>query len=230
MMKVIPTDNIVGGKMLNWRDGQEVAKMTAHVGRGKLRPGVLEGRVKRVEPKPPCQRGSPCLGDRSFIKGDPNTNIYYTGDIVQLARDVGPTDAIFSVTGDMVETLQAGLQFKIRKVLRHDRFAIEKKGGDKVYVVEKSMITIVEQPSCMGVMMGADPDICDDCFFFDTCENLFREYRYDTENKPDCVGTFDAEDEDCMDCEFLAFCIHNTWGTPVSEVIVVEAEEVHESE
>lgn len=226
MIKTIPVDSVVGGKMLNWRDGQEVAKLTANVGRGKLRPGVLEGRVKPfVKPvTPPCMSGNPGVtSQKSIVKGGQG---YYTGDIISLSRDIGPTDAIFCTSGDMVEDMQAGMQFKIRKVLRNDRFAIENKGSTKVYVVEKDMVNIVEQPSCMGVMMGATPDICDDCFFFDTCENLFRMYNYDNEDKPDCVGSFEADDEDCMNCEYLAYCLHQTWGTPVTEIVDVEAEEV----
>lgn len=230
IVKTIPVENgnISGCKVLDWRKGKEVAKLTASVGKGKLRPGVLEGRVDpNPPPVTPVNRNypgtTPLTGSMAPNQSRQTMLVaeFHSGDIVELSRDIGPTDAVFSTTGDMVEEMSAGMQFRIRKSLRNDRFAIENKDGDKIFVVEDDMITMLEQPSCMGVMIGSDPDKCEQCFYFDTCEILFREYNFnnDTE-KPDCVGTFDAGDEDCMGCEFMAFCLHQSWGNST----VIEAD------
>jgi hypothetical protein len=221
IVKTIPIENgnTGGCRVLDWRKGQEVKKLTADVGKGKLRPGVIEGRVKPyVPPKnPPVYPGTqPLAGTMGYPNQHRQTMTevkFHSGDIVELSRDVGPTDAIFSTTGDMVEEMKAGMQFKIRKSLRNDRYAIETKDSEKIYVVEDNMIILAEQPSCLGVMIGSDPDKCEACFYFDTCEVLFREYNFNHDtDKPDCAGSFEAEDEDCMNCEFLAYCIHQTWG------------------
>jgi hypothetical protein len=208
-------------------EGDPVAK----VGWGKLRPGVLEGRKVEKKPKEIDNNTMHYLtggcSSKSLIKGSKISNsLYMPGDIVALVKDIGPLDAVYATDGDIVEHMEAGTQFKIKKLLKNDRMAVRNK-ADRLYVVETAMIKTTSNPSCMGVMMGADPDKCADCFFFDGCELLHTTLNDNDTEKPPCVGTFQADDGDCMACEFIAYCINQTWN---GDVIDAEYTEVANNE
>jgi len=217
-IKTVPLSTAVGAQKLDWKKGQEIAKLTAHVGRGKLRPGVLEGRVKIHKPKEPVvmQKGTP-----AYVR---DSVLFFKEDVVKLTRDVGPTDAIYCTSGDQVEAMKAGTQFKVKKILKRDRYAVESRDF-KMYVMDDDMLMVAESPSCMGVMLGASPDLCDECFFKESCELLSG--ASGEEEAPPCTGTFDSEDDDCMQCEYIAYCINQTWNT---ETIDAEYREIAENE
>jgi predicted glutamine amidotransferase len=208
---VVPTTTVVTSAVV--KEGEPSAK----VGWGKLRPGVLEGRKVEQKKTTTTPNYVPTNGslNKSLIKGSPvNQSLYMAGDIVQLTRDIGPVDAVYATDGNAVEEMKAGTQLKIKKLLKSDRMAVYNKAS-RLYVIESSMIKTTSNPSCMGIMMGALPDKCADCFFFDGCELLFMSLNDVDVEKPSCVGTFEADDTDCMACEFIAYCINKTWNGDV---------------
>lgn len=165
--------------------------------------------------------------NKSFLKGSANTeSLYMQGDIVQLTRNIGPLDAVYATDGNVVEEMDAGTQLKIKKLLKNDRLGVYDR-SDRLYVIETDMIKTTTNPSCMGIMLGADPDKCADCFFFDGCELLFMTLNDVDVEKPSCVGTFEADDKDCMACEFIAYCINQTWN---GDIIDAEYKEMANNE
>jgi hypothetical protein len=146
------------------------------------------------------QKGTPV-----YIK---DSVLFFKEDVVKLTRDVSATDAIYCTSGDQVEEMKSGTQFIVKKILKRDRYAVESR-DNRMYVMDCDMLMVAESPSCMGVMLGANPDMCDVCFFKESCELLATS---SDDAAPPCAGTFDSEDDDCMQCEFIAYCINQTWN------------------
>jgi predicted glutamine amidotransferase len=205
----------------------------ASVGWGKFRPGVLEGRkvAKKPVENPNAMNYIPANGslNKSFIKGKANTqSLYMQGDIVQLTRNIGPLDAVYATDGNVVEEMEAGTQLKIKKLLKNDRLGVYD-SVDRLYVIETDMIKTTSNPSCMGIMLGTNKDRCAECFFFDACELLFENINDNDVEKPSCIGTFEADDKDCMACEFIAYCINRTWNGDVIDAEYQELKELQEN-
>lgn len=200
---------VAGG---DWSKGQVPS---TEVGYGKLRPGVLEGRIKKPEPVSYTNQrhtGYPGTTPLSLVKnGNRATSNIFVHDVVELVRDITMTDAVYSTNGEPPELLAGGKHFEVKKVLRNSRFAIADQSG-LMYVVEEDLIRLATAPSCMGIAPGADVDKCGDCYFNRACEKMFSDYEegYSEEEMPQCVGTFDSSDDDCQECEYIAYCINHS--------------------
>lgn len=216
------TNAVRGG---DWEQGQ---LPSIDVGYGKLRPGVLEGRVKKPEPYV-YQRNYPGTTPLSLVKNGnratPSGIFMY--DIVELKRDITVSDAVYSTDGEMPEGLHKGKHFEVKKILRNSRYAIADQMG-RMYVVEEDLIRPATSPSCMGVAPGHNVDKCGDCYFNRACEKMFNDYEeaYSEEEMPECVGTFDSNDDCCQECEFIAYCINHSVFVMDSNIVDAEYTEV----
>jgi hypothetical protein len=208
-----------------WRAGQSP---TIEVGYGKLRPGVLEGRVKKPEP-----RTTHSITPVVLVKhGNLASSIrLFEHDIVELKRDIVMTDAVYCTRGDILTGLVKGKHFEVMKVLRNNRYALADKIGVR-YVVEEDLIKPATSPSCLGIAPGANVDKCVDCFFNQACEKMFSEYEktYVEEEMPECAGAFNYNDEACQKCEVVAYCISHSIFMVDYDVIDAEYKEIEASE
>ncbi|MHA1949334.1 MAG: class II glutamine amidotransferase [Candidatus Thorarchaeota archaeon] len=175
------------------------------------------------------KKGTPC--ERTVF----GIGELYTGDFVQLSREPLATDPIYASNGGVTGDLKKGDIMIVKKRLQHARYAIEDTLGN-LFTVPRSLIELAENPNCFAVgYMSLSTKCLHKCWWRFECKSIVDEYI--DEDLPQCAGTFEANDDDCTNCWYVAPCLkivatrreqrlQSLEDLAENETITVEAEEI----
>ena len=196
------------------------------IGTGKYRPGVLSGKTdstqdvkerakKKVEEYAERRKKwdkknetspayNPHQTTKSVVKDTPT---FVEGDIVALKRDPSGTDAIYSLgTQGQILSLKKGHIFCVDRILDNGRYTVQDIKCT-YYTIPGHLLKHTECPNCYGVVFDAMSTLCTkDCMYSLPCEDLTNNQPLDDE-LPQCVGTYEEDNEVCIECWFLTSCL-----------------------
>jgi hypothetical protein len=173
---------------------------------GKHRPRVIAMIARQKE----IAKTAAATNTVTKTKGD-STGVaaFMPQDIVRLKRKPQYADEISGgQQGAAILGLTTQDTFSVRKYMTNDRVAIENIYGI-LYVMPAKILTLAEPPVCVGLSYDSNSSRCESCHWHLDCAAVHYSYDGLVDVMPECLGDFEAKDDECATCEFLTPCLAN---------------------
>jgi hypothetical protein len=172
---------------------------------GKNRPRVIAWDARQKE----LAKNTTTSAVTKTKRDSTNITAFMPQDVVHLKRKPAYADEI---SGGHVGVGILGLTildtFIVKKYMTNDRVAVENIHGI-LYVMPANILTLAEPPVCIGLSYDSHSSRCENCHWHLDCATIHYTFKGLNPILPECIGEFEAKDDECATCEWLAPCLAN---------------------